>query len=64
MHTSDALSRLHNFTNTPDQDVIPFKFSTTPYTTIHRTFIFTLNQKSLCAQDKDIRHNSSQTKTR
>ena len=24
MHTSDALSRLHNFTDTPDQeDVIP-----------------------------------------
>ena len=27
MHTSDALSRLHNFTDTPDQkDVIPLKF--------------------------------------
>ena len=27
MHTSDALSRLHNFTNTPDQkDVIPLNF--------------------------------------
>ena len=28
MHTSDALSRLHNFTDTPDQkDVIPLNFS-------------------------------------
>ena len=27
MHTSDALSRLHNFTDTPDQrDVIPLNF--------------------------------------
>ena len=27
MHTSDTLSRLHNFTDTPDQkDVIPFNF--------------------------------------
>ena len=33
MHTSDALSRLHNFTDTPDdKDVIPLKFlqHTTP----------------------------------
>ena len=28
MHTSDALSRLHNFMDTPDQkDVIPLNFS-------------------------------------
>ena len=27
MHTSDALSRLHNFTGTPDQkDIIPLNF--------------------------------------
>ena len=27
MHTSNALSRLHNFTDTPDQkDIIPLKF--------------------------------------
>ena len=27
MHTSDALSRLHNFTDTPDQkDIIPLNF--------------------------------------
>ena len=27
MHTSDALSRLHNFTDTPDQkDIIPLTF--------------------------------------
>ena len=64
MHTSDALSRLHSFTDTPDQkDVIPLNFSTTLYTTLHRTFIFTLSRKSLCAQDKNIRHNSSQMKT-
>ena len=27
MHTSNALSRLHNFTDTPDQkDIIPLNF--------------------------------------
>ena len=34
MHTSDALSRLHNFTDTPDQkDIIPLNFLQhfTPY---------------------------------
>ena len=36
----------------------------TPYTTLHRIFIFTLSQKSLRTQDKDIRHNPSQTKMR
>ena len=38
MHTSDALSRLHNFTDTPDQkDVIPLNFlqHLTPYYTEH-----------------------------
>ena len=38
MHTSDALSRLHNFTDTPDQkDVIPFNFlqHLTPHYTEH-----------------------------
>ena len=38
MHTSDALSRLHNFTDTPDQrDVIPLKFLQhfTPHYTEH-----------------------------
>ena len=39
MHTSDALSRLHNFTDTPDQkDVIPLNFLqhfTTHYIEIH-----------------------------
>ena len=49
MHTGDALSRLHNFTDTPDQnDVIPLNFFTTLHTTLHRTFIFTFGQKSLC----------------
>ena len=33
MHTSDALSRLHKFTDTLDsKDVIPLNFFTTPYT--------------------------------
>ena len=33
MHTSDALSRLHNFTDTPDQkDVIPLQHLTPHYT--------------------------------
>ena len=38
MHTSDALSRLHNFTDTPDQkDVIPLNFlqNLTPHYTEH-----------------------------
>ena len=38
MHTSDALSRLHNFTDTPDQkDVIPLNFLQhfTPYYAEH-----------------------------
>ena len=38
MHTSDALSRLHNFTDTPDQkDVIPLNFLQhfTPHYTEH-----------------------------
>ena len=41
MHTSDTLSRLHNFTDTPNQkDVIPLNFFATLHTTLHRTFIF------------------------
>ena len=60
MHTSDALSRLHNFTDTRDQkDVIPFKLLTTLYTKLHRAFIFSFSGKSLCTQDKDIRCNNS-----
>ena len=38
MHTSNALSRLHNFTDTPDQkDVIPLNFlqHLTPHYTEH-----------------------------
>ena len=38
MHTSDALSRLHNFTDTPDQkDIIPLNFlqHLTPHYTEH-----------------------------
>ena len=38
MHTSDALSRLHNFTDTPDQkDIIPLNFlqNFTPHYTEH-----------------------------
>ena len=43
MHTSDTLSRLHNFTDTPDKkDVIPLNF--TPFhTTLHRTFILSFS---------------------
>ena len=44
MHTSDALSRLHNFTDTPDQKRHhTFKFLTTLHTTIYRTFIFSFS---------------------
>ena len=49
MHTSDALSRLHNFTDTPDQkNVIPLNFFTALYTILHITFIFSFGLKSLC----------------
>ena len=41
MHTSDALSRLHNFTDTEGRYTL--KFFTTLYTTLHRTLIFTLS---------------------
>ena len=60
MYTSDALSRLHNFTDTPDQKgCYTFKFLATFYTRLHRTFIFSFSRKSLCTQDKDIRRNDS-----
>ena len=63
MHTSDALSRLHNFTDTPDQKRhYTFKLLTTFHTKLHRTFIFSFSRKSLCTQDKDIRCNDSQKK--
>ena len=42
MHTSDALSRLHNFMDTPDQkDVIPLNFL--QHFTPHRTFILSFS---------------------
>ena len=42
MHTSDTLSRLHNFTDTPDQkDVIPLNFL--QHFTPHRTFILSFS---------------------
>ena len=63
MHKSDALSRLHNFTDTPDQkDIIPLNFlqHLTPHYTEH---LYSHLVKNLYgAQDKDIRHNSSQMK--
>ena len=63
MQTSDALSQLHNFTDSPDEkDIIPFKFLATLHTKLYRTFIFSFSGKSLCTQDKDIRHNASQKK--
>ena len=58
MHTSDALSRLHNFTDIPDQKDT-FKFLATFYTKLHRILIFSFSRKSLCTQDKDIRCNES-----
>ena len=46
MHTRDALSRLHNFTDTPDdKDVI--KFLATHHTKLHRTLTFAFCGKSL-----------------
>ena len=49
MHTSDALSRLHNFTDTPDdKDVIPLNFLQ-HFTKLHRTLIFSFSGKPLCS---------------
>ena len=62
MHTSNALSRLHNFTDTPDQkDIIPLNFLQhfTPHYTEH---LYSHLVKNLYAHKTDIRHNSSQTK--
>ena len=42
MHTSYALSRLYNFTDTPDQkDIIPLNFL--QHFTLHRTFILSFS---------------------
>ena len=63
MHTSDALSSLHNFTDTPDEkDVIPLNFlqHLTPNYIEHSYSSF--SGKSLRTEDKDIRHNASQKK--
>ena len=49
MHTSNALSRLHNLTDTPDiKDVIPLNFLQ------HFTpkCIFAFGRESICSQDK------------
>ena len=49
MQTSDALSRLHKLTDTPEnKDVIPLNFLEhfTP------NYIFTLGRESVCSQDK------------
>ena len=49
MHTSDALSRLHNFTDTPDQkDIIPLNFlqHLTPHYTEHYSLL-PLNSQQL-----------------
>ena len=40
MHTSDALSRLHNLTDTPEnKDVMPLNFFTTFHPKLHRVCI-------------------------
>ena len=59
MHTSDALSRLHNFMDTPDQkDVIPLNFLQhfTPHYIEHS---YSHLVQNLCTQDKDFRCNHS-----
>ena len=44
MHTIDALSRLHNLTNTPDsKDIIPLNFLQNLTPNYIKTFIFTLD---------------------
>ena len=61
MHTNDALSRLHNFTDTPDQkDIIPLNFLQhfTP-NCIEHAYSHLVENQSLCTQDKDIRCNDS-----
>ena len=63
IHTSDALSWLHNFTDTLDnKEMIPLNFFATCHTKLHRTFIFSFCRKSLHSQDKEIRHNANKVK--
>ena len=55
MHTSDALSRLHNFTDTHDQkDIIPLKFLATFHTKLHRTFIFSFSRNLYAHKTKTL----------
>ena len=62
MHTSDALSRLHNFTDTPDKkDVIPLNVLQ-HFTPNYIEHSFSFSGKSLCTHDKDFRHNASKKK--
>ena len=63
MHTSDALGRLHNFTDTPDEkDVIPLNFLQhfTPNYTEHSYSHLVENLNT----HKTSRHNASQKKMR
>ena len=53
MHTNDALSRLQNIADMPNnKDVIPTKFLTTSHTKLYWAYIFTFGRKFLCSQYK------------
>ena len=59
MHTSDALSRLHNFTDTPDQkDVIPLNFLQ-HFTPNYIEYSYSHLVENLYAHKTDIRCNDS-----
>ena len=59
MHTSDALSRLQNKTDTPDNiDVIPLNFLQ-HFTSNYIEFAYShLVENLLCTQNKIVRHHS------
>ena len=63
MHKSDTLSRLHNFTDTPDQkDIKPLNFLQ-HFTPNYIEHSYSHLVENLHAQDKDIRCNDSLKKT-
>ena len=59
MHTSNALSRLHNIADTPNNRRYSTKFLTTSGTKLYRTYIFTFGRKSLSSQHKINRYHTS-----
>ena len=59
MHTSNALSRLQNIADMPNNKDYATKFLTTSHTKIDRAYIFTFGRKFLCSQYKIHRYHTS-----